>query len=384
MKQASRCMFSRSQRVPFGSLRIRKLSSENTKQQEFTIPTYDSAFKYILVDDKIRNSFFHAFIPDINVKSSSRIDEHMNPIEKLQILRTFLKSKSNKKIVTNMREVGFSVGKEAFKENTVTDLKFSAFVHELLEFYDEISSSFPDQLYGGKMDFACELENKEYVLVEMQVISSDDWDRRALAYISAFYGNQLRKGGKTKNLRKVIGINILGGGRDRDEKIFWPNRKPDEYMRHFKYQNQVSGNTDIFIDAVELFQYSIMSPPPSSISIETKDWLTFLTRAAFMTEDDVKREIQTSEVRLAFDRARISQLPAQVLEAYNKEDKDFDDYSEHTAKLVHKGKLEGKLEGKFEIAKSLISKGVDDFIIIESTGLSLADLETIKDSLGLK
>jgi hypothetical protein len=367
-------MFSRSPRVLFRGLRIRKFSSENS-DQEFTIPTRDSAFKYILVDDKIRDSFFHAFIPDINIKSSTRIDDHMNPIEKLQILRTFLNSKTNKTIASKMRKSDFNVMKRVSKEKFVPDLEFSKFVRDLLRFYNHISDSFPEQLYGGKMDFACQLENKDYVLVEMQVIPSDDWDRRALAYISAFYGNQLRRGGQWNNLKKVIGVNILGGSRD--DKMVWSNRKPCDYMRHFKCQNQVSGNTDIFIDAVELFQYSLISPPPSSISIEAKDWLTFLSRAAFMTEEDVKREIKTPEVLLAFDRAKISQLPTQVLEAYQAETSKFQMYSQYTADLV----LEGKLGEKFEIAQRMISMSFDDSVIIKTTGLSHADLTIIKDSL---
>lgn len=32
------------------------------------IPTYDAAFKYIFSDERIRNSFFHAFIPDVIIE----------------------------------------------------------------------------------------------------------------------------------------------------------------------------------------------------------------------------------------------------------------------------------------------------------------------------
>ena len=66
------------------------------------------------------------------------------------------------------------------------------------------------------MDFVCELDNDNgFALVEMQVLPDDSWDTRALAYVAAFYGNQLSKGAEWKDLRKVVGINIsLGGGSD--------------------------------------------------------------------------------------------------------------------------------------------------------------------------
>jgi hypothetical protein len=32
---------------------------------------------------------------------------------------------------------------------------------------------------------------------------------RALGYVAAYYGNQLRKGGSWKKLQKVIGLNIF-------------------------------------------------------------------------------------------------------------------------------------------------------------------------------
>ena len=56
------------------------------------------------------------------------------------------------------------------------------------------------------MDFVCELSTGEYTMVEMQVIPEDHWDRRALAYVGAFYDNQLMRDEHFKHIRKVIGI----------------------------------------------------------------------------------------------------------------------------------------------------------------------------------
>ncbi len=56
----------------------------------FGIGTYDGLFKYIITDDTIRTSFFSAFVPGLRIKSSIRLDDHMNPIQELQLLRGFI------------------------------------------------------------------------------------------------------------------------------------------------------------------------------------------------------------------------------------------------------------------------------------------------------
>ena len=64
---------------------------------------------------------------------------------------------------------------------------------------------------NSQLDILCKLDNEDYVAVEIQVVKYNYWDNRALAYISSLYGNQLRRGDKWEDLKKVIGINILGG-----------------------------------------------------------------------------------------------------------------------------------------------------------------------------
>ena len=54
-----------------------------------------------------------------------------------------------------------------------------------------------------------------------------------------------------------------------------------------------------------------------------------------MSEEEVKDKIKTPEVLEAFNRAKISELPGKVLEAYEAEDKKYDQYSEHTVNVGH-------------------------------------------------
>ncbi len=51
--------------------------------------------------------------------------------------------------------------------------------------------------------------HEEYALVEMQVATQTLWDQRSLAYAAASYGNQLLRGQEWKDLRRVIGIDMM-------------------------------------------------------------------------------------------------------------------------------------------------------------------------------
>lgn len=61
-------------------------------KQVYGVATYDALFKSVLNDVDIRTSFFNSFIPDLNIITSTRLDENMNPRKEYQSLRKFMNS----------------------------------------------------------------------------------------------------------------------------------------------------------------------------------------------------------------------------------------------------------------------------------------------------
>lgn len=353
-------------------------------KQIYTIPTYDAAFKWVLSDDSIRPSFFHAFIPGVNIRSSERLDEHMNPIETLQTLRDFLHKDTTLDTVRSLSGSGSYVvrssspGKTAERDDAAT-----AFLMEMVGRFDEIKISFPKRRFDGKMDFVCRLDNNDYALVEMQVIPQDYWDRRALAYVAAFYGNQLSRGQSWNHIRRVIGVNILGGGKE--DIVHWSDT-PGHFTRHYKFEDQLNGKGR-FIDGIELIQYSIMKAPTVDDQ-EKQDWITFFREARYMSEEDVRAKIKTPAVLQAFERAKISKLPTDVQEAYEAEDKEYDRYSQHTKEQIEKAikkysqhtadlVTKGKIEVLEEVAKNMIKSGKSVKEVSEMTGLSKEQIDKL-------
>ena len=364
---------------PTQTLLQRRFSSSSHQQQVYGIATYDALFKYVLSNDKIRPSFFHAFIPNLPIVSSERLDEHMNPVQSLQLLRTFLHSKETERVVEGLTSVSsFQVSrKDPLTQKLGRDDDATVFLHEMVGRFEEIKRAFPRAKYDGTMDFVFQLANREYALVEMQVIPENYWDRRALAYVAAFYGNQLFKGGEWKHIRKVIGINILGGGKD--NKVHWADT-PKQFVRHYKVQEQLH-NPSQYIDGIELIQYSVMNAPKLLPDQEQHDWITFFKRGHYMSEEQVTEQIKTPAVLEAFKLAKINSLPAEVLEIYKAEDQEYDRYSQHTEDIAQQREAKGKEEEKIESALRMItSSTLADSDISRFTGLPIEKISELRSS----
>jgi predicted transposase/invertase (TIGR01784 family) len=299
----------------------------------------------------------------------------MNPLRNSQLLRNFLNDEGTCRIVKKLSSSGaYVVQQQGGKKRSPTkDENATAFLSEIVGRFEEIRDSFPQPLYDGRMYFACQLNNGEYALVEMQVIPEDYWDRRAFAYVAAFYGNQLKKGGKWKNIRKVTGLNILGGRNG--NKVIWPD-SPGQYMRHYMISDQLNGKGN-FIDAIELIQYSIMDVPLGD-NQEKNDWITFFKSAHDMTEEDVAAQIKTPAVLQAFELAKFNKLPDEVRKSYDEEGRNYDRYSQHTAEQIRMAEKSGKNEGKIEVARKLLAMNLTMDQIEKATGLSSEDIKGIK------
>ena len=325
-------------------------------RQQYGIPTYDALFKYVLDERSIQPSFFHA-LAGLDVTTATRIDEHMNPLQELQHLRTLINDDKTIEAVSSLRSKnGMSV---SYQENNGAHVHkgFTKFVEAILPHFDDLRRAFPKPRYDGTMDFVCKLSNGEYAMVEMQVIPYDFWDHRALGYVAAFYGKQMREGEKWKDIKRVIGVNILGGGKDRLE--HWKD-SPTEHMRHYKMQEQFHPCPARYIDGIEIIQYCLMHTPQSLEDKEKKDWLTFFKEASHMTEEDVLAKISTPAVLEAFKRAKLSTLPDRVREMYAMEESLYAQYSIHTQEQIEKGKADERADIFMNLIKKMRSEGKSD------------------------
>ncbi len=342
--------------------------------QVYGVATYDALFKWILDDPDVRPSFFHALIPGINVTSSERLDESMNPLQEFQLLRKFVNNNETQKTVAYLKD--FSELEVRIKGSNHTDFiqytRGTHFLTKLLMNFGDIIKAFPSENYDGSMDFVCRLDTGEYALVETQVIRQDYWDRRALAYIAAFYGKQIRKGDDWKDIKKVIGINILGGGVDAQNP--WKDA-PDEFLRHYRVQEQLNRGSR-FIDGLELYQYSLANIQQNALTDEQRDWLLFLKTGHKMTEADVEK-IKTPAVRRAFERAKLNRLTQAQLEAYESEDVQY----RRITGLIKEEREEAEAKRSREVALEMLKDNEPDAKILKYAKITSDELVDLKKSL---
>ena len=316
------------------------MSKKADSEQIYGIPTLNSAFKWVLSEDSVRASFFHTFIPHVNIISSERLGEDMRPLQKHQLLRNWLNKPTSKKQAALLQEKLDQI--QVFIGNKKTgslDKKATQFFAQFLRHYTEVANIFPKEKYNGSMDFVCRLDNGEYALIEMQVMPADYFDNRALAYAALLYGNQLEKGNNWSHLKRIIGINILGGGFG--NQIHWRDT-PKDYVRHYKFQDQVNKDNPHFITGIEIIQYELNNVPEKLKSQEEQNWFSFLKNAQNMKEEDVKKEIKTPEVLQAFDLMKLNKMPAKVLKGYQRDKAQYDCFSEYIAGQVAIAEAETK------------------------------------------
>jgi predicted transposase/invertase (TIGR01784 family) len=91
---------------------------------------------------------------------------------------------------------------------------------------------------------------------------------------------------------------------------------------------------------------------------------------------DMDEDIKKAEERLEY----LSSNPETVA-LYKAREKALHERANMISSAKEEGKMEGKIEGKAEVARKLLSMGIDILTVIEATGLNQEEIEKIKTNL---
>lgn len=367
------------------------------RSKTFARPTYDTTFKHILTNDVIRLAFVRTFTGLDDITSTSKLDESLVPLKEFSELREIFDSKDTFKFLEWVNTYGNKIkvtGPSLVPgEDSIPPMGIQ-FLRDLSTHRHNLSHIFPKPR-NSQLDILCQLSDKTYAMVEIQVAMQDFWDKRALAYLAAVYGRQLREGESWKKLRRVIGINLLvGGPKGLPEWHLSVEKERARPIRHYQFQDK-HDPTNI-ISEMQLIQYSLGNADLDSDAFkdnkELYDWIDYFKNAHRKEEIPVTA---SDALRRAYQLVEIKNMGEEMRKKYEEEKnvlKNLKNYTEVAIQQgikqgiqqgIERGIEQGREEGaeleKKNMAIRMLQRNVSLTEIMEYTSFSKEKIEAIKD-----
>ena len=234
--------------------------------------------------------------------------------------------------------------------------------------------------HGGKtivIDIRATDQQGRHFIVEMQVADKEGFEKRTQFYVARDYASQIDSGEHYKELRPTHFIGILN---------FRFGNNPNYYSHH----------QTIDIDTGECLlkdmQYFFIELPKFQKTLTQLEnmmdkWTFFIKNAENLNM--IPSDVTDEGLKTAYLSADKHNWNKKELNAYYDAGARDADQEQERIKAENKGRLEGKIEGKIEgkleekiaVAKSGISKGYSNEVIADLTGLSMEEIETIRNEL---
>ena len=186
----------------------------------------------------------------------------------------------------------------------------------------------------------------------------------------------MRNGEDYDVLEKCISINIL------DFKLF-----ANKERFYFRFYNHDYMDCSMDIDDMEI--HIIELPKlPEKLEENSSDlllWAKFINAEKKEEFEMLSRE--NASISRAYEKLQVISQDRQKRMEYEAREKAVRDYNQMMKESresglelgLERGRTEGRRQGAVDIAKKLLASGVDEKIIAESTGLSLAQIEELKE-----
>ena len=221
----------------------------------------------------------------------------------------------------------------------------------------------------SRLDIKAVTNKGEHINIEIQVKNEYNMIKRSLYYWSKMYEGQLTKGQDYDTLSRTICINIL------DFKYL----KNDNF--HNCYRLKEKNTNEELTDVMELHFIEIPKLRKLENSEDISDmleaWITFIESPTSELID--KLEMSSDEIKEAKEELLRLSGNDKERERYEKRFESILEQNSLLANAEKKGIEKGRKEGIIEIAKNLILNGLDNDLIIKSTGLSLKEITELRN-----
>ncbi|MFH1097614.1 MAG: Rpn family recombination-promoting nuclease/putative transposase [Candidatus Desantisbacteria bacterium] len=222
------------------------------------------------------------------------------------------------------------------------------------------------------VDVKARLSNHKQVIIEMQVLNVQGFEKRILYNAAKSYSSQLQKAQDFSTLEPIIALTIT------DFVMF---EKIDTVITYFKLIEKeflIEYSDEIELIFVELPKFEKSEEELTSIADK---WIYFIKNAGTL-ESTPKTLITEVEIEKAFGIANTAGMSHEELEAQWKRH-DFLYLQKNSIEFalmkgIEQGIEQGKKEKAIEIARNLLQLEIDIEKISKITGLTMDEIEEIE------
>lgn len=218
------------------------------------------------------------------------------------------------------------------------------------------------------LDIKAKAVNGKRYNIEIQISDAADYDKRALYYWAKLYTEQLKVAEAYSSLSKAIGIHILN---------FMSIPENKKYHNVFHITEKDSGLLyfkDLELHTIELPKFAGTASDEindliSKIKTSLDVWVAFLTKHDLLNKSNLPENISESGVKKALT----------VLNVMNFSEEERQAYEDHLKWLMTEDSTLKKREQdtRLEIARNLLSQGVNIDVISTATGLTIVQIKNL-------
>lgn len=233
------------------------------------------------------------------------------------------------------------------------------------------------------VDVRCFDKQKRHFIVEMQMSWSRHFMQRLLFNAASVYVRQLKVAENYKILNKVYGLAIVSASFSGE----------NNWFHHYRMANTRDPNK--IVDDIQLILLELPQFHPKTLAEKklTVLWMKFMTEINERTREVDPALFEVPEIKEALALTEEAAYTPAELEAYDRnwdairtektliEDKLEEGFEKGFEKGLENGLEKGRKEREYEMARTLLSKGMDVEFVLDSTGLDSETILQIQETL---
>ena len=217
------------------------------------------------------------------------------------------------------------------------------------------------------VDVKAILSTKQTVIIEMQVLNVEGFEKRVLYNAAKTYSTQLKRAETYESLEPIIALTIT------DFVMFKELSSIISYWNLREKEHFIQYSDDIELIFIELPKFTKTETELTTVS---EKWIYFIKHAGEL--DFVPTTFHEPTLLEAFDIANTAGLSEEELDVQSKR-RDFIFLQKGAFEKARKEGIEhGRTEEKVVIAQNLLRHGIDPAVIASATGLNFDEIENLK------